>query len=38
VFDLQDQITERVVGIVEPSLQKQEIERSRRKHPANLEA
>jgi adenylate cyclase len=38
VFDLQDQITERVVGIVEPSLQRQEIERSRRKHPANLEA
>ena len=38
VFDLQDQITERVVGVVEPSLQKQEIERSRRKHPANLDA
>src|SRR5208337_4872232 len=38
VFELQDQITERVVGIVEPSLQKYEIERSRRKHPASLDA
>ena len=31
IFELQDQITERVVGIVEPSVQKSEIERSRRK-------
>ena len=38
VFDLQDQITERVVGIVEPSLQKPEIERSRRKPPDSLDA
>jgi adenylate cyclase len=38
VFDLQDQITDRVVGIVEPSLQRSEIERSRRKHPDNLDA
>jgi len=38
VFDLQDQITERVVGIVEPSLRQSEIERSRRKHPENLDA
>ena len=38
VFDLQDQITDRVVGIVEPSLQRSEIERSRRKHPSNLDA
>ena len=38
VFDLQDQITERVVGIVEPSLQRSEIERSRRKRPENLDA
>jgi tetratricopeptide (TPR) repeat protein len=38
VFDLQDQITERVVGIVEPSLKQSEIERSRRKPPENLEA
>jgi TolB-like protein len=38
VFDLQDQITERVVGIVEPSLQRSEIERSRQKHPGVLGA
>src|SRR5580698_2338650 len=38
VFDLQDQITERVVGIVEPSLRRSEIERSRRKPPENLDA
>ncbi len=38
VFDLQDQITERVVGIVEPSLKRSEIERSRRKPPENLDA
>ena len=38
VFDLQDQITEKVVGVVEPSLQRSEIERSRRKHPENLDA
>jgi adenylate cyclase len=38
VFDLQDQITDRVVGIVEPNLQRSEIERARRKHPENLDA
>jgi TolB-like protein/class 3 adenylate cyclase/Tfp pilus assembly protein PilF len=38
VFDLQDQITDKVVGIVEPSLQRSEIERSRRKRPENLDA
>ncbi len=38
VFDLQDQITDKVVGIVEPNLQRSEIERARRKHPENLEA
>ncbi len=38
IFDLQDQITEKVVGIVEPSLRQSEIERSRRKHPGNLDA
>jgi TolB-like protein/DNA-binding winged helix-turn-helix (wHTH) protein len=37
VFDLQDHITERVVGIVEPSVQKSEIERSRRKRPESLD-
>jgi adenylate cyclase len=38
VYDLQYQITDRVVGIVEPSLQRSEIERSRRKRPENLDA
>jgi adenylate cyclase len=38
VFALQDQITGTVVGIREPSLQKSEIERARRKHPGNLDA
>jgi adenylate cyclase len=38
VFDLQDRITERVVGIVEPSVQNSEIERSRRKRPESLDA
>ena len=38
VFDLQDRITDRVVGIVEPSVQKYEIERSRRKRPESLDA
>jgi adenylate cyclase len=38
VFELQDQITERVIGVVEPSLRQSEIERSRRKHPENLDA
>jgi adenylate cyclase len=38
VFALQDQITDMVVGIVEPNLQRSEIERARRKHPKNLDA
>jgi adenylate cyclase len=38
VFDLQDQITDRVVGIIEPSVRWSEIERSRRKRPENLDA
>ena len=38
VFDLQDQVTDKVVGIVEPSLQRSEIERARRKRPENLDA
>ena len=38
IFDLQDQITERIVGVVEPSVRKSEIERSRRKPPENLAA
>jgi TolB-like protein len=38
VFDLQDQITDRVVAAVEPNVQKSEIERSRQKRPDNLDA
>jgi adenylate cyclase len=38
IFDLQDQITDKVVAIVEPSLQRSEIERSRRKRPESLDA
>ena len=38
VFDLQDDITERVVGVIEPSLRRHEIERSRRKRPDSLDA
>jgi TolB-like protein len=38
VFDLQDKITETVVGIVEPQIRKAEISRSRRKRPENLDA
>jgi adenylate cyclase len=38
VFTLQDQVTDQVVGIVEPSLQRSEIERSRRRRAGNLDA
>ena len=38
VFELQDKITDAVVGIVEPSLRRAEIERARRKRPENLDA
>jgi adenylate cyclase len=38
VFDFQDRITDSVVGIVEPRVQRSEIERARRKRPDNLNA
>lgn len=38
VFALQDQVTERVVGALLPTLQRAEIERARRKPPASLDA
>jgi len=38
VFDLQDKITESVVGAVEPSLRRAEIERSKHKPPENIGA
>jgi len=38
LFELQDQITEQVVGVLEPTIQKAEIERARRKHPEDMAA
>jgi adenylate cyclase len=38
IFDLQDKITANVVGAIEPSVKKAEIERSRRKPTDNLDA
>jgi TolB-like protein len=38
VFDLQDRITETVVGVIEPNVRRAEIERARRKPPDNLGA
>jgi len=38
VFDLQDRMTETIVGIIEPSVRRAEIERARRKRPENLDA
>ncbi len=38
VFDLQDKITQNIVGILEPNLRRAEIERAQRKRPENLDA
>jgi adenylate cyclase len=38
VFDVQDRITESVIGVIEPHVQQAEIERSRRKRPEILDA
>ena len=38
VFDVQDRITESVVGVVEPHIREAEIERSRRDRPGSVEA
>lgn len=38
VFDLQDKITEAIVGTIEPNLRRAEIERAKRKRPENLDA
>ena len=38
VFDLQDEITQRTVGAIEPTIRSAEIERARRKRSENLEA
>jgi adenylate cyclase len=38
IFDLQDQITERIVGALEPTIRSAEVERARRKRPDNLDS
>jgi TolB-like protein len=38
IFDLQDRLVEQIVGVVEPSIRRAEIERARRKRPASLDA
>ena len=38
LFDFQDRIVERVVGLVEPEVRRAEIERARRKRPDSLDA
>ena len=38
VFDLQDEMTEKIVGAIEPAISKAEIQRSRSKRPDNLDA
>jgi TolB-like protein/tetratricopeptide (TPR) repeat protein len=38
LFDLQDQISEHILGVIEPSLQRSEIERALRKRPESLDA
>jgi adenylate cyclase len=38
IFDLQDRITLDLVGAIEPSLQRAEVERSRRKRPDSIDA
>ena len=38
IFDVQDTITESVVGLIEPQIRKTEIERMRRKRPDSLDA
>jgi adenylate cyclase len=38
VFELQDEITEKIVGAIEPAITKAEIQRSRSKRPDNLDA
>lgn len=38
VFDLQDDLTGQIVGVIEPSVRRAEIERARRKRPESLDA
>jgi TolB-like protein len=38
VFDLQDRLTEQIVGVIEPSIRRAEIARAARKRPGSLDA
>lgn len=38
IFDVQDQVTESVVAVVQPQIQRAELDRSRRKRPERLDA
>jgi TolB-like protein len=38
LFEVEDRITEAVVGLVEPGVLRAEVERARRKHPGSLDA
>ncbi len=38
VFDLQDQLCERIVGVIEPTLRRAEIARARRRRPEHFDA
>ena len=38
IFDIQDEITRSVIGLIEPQIRKAEIERARRKRPESLDA
>ena len=38
MFDLQDKLTQNIVGILEPNLRRAEIERAQRKRPESLDA
>jgi TolB-like protein/Flp pilus assembly protein TadD len=38
IFDFQDEITNAVIGLIEPQIRKAEIDRARRKRPENLDA
>ena len=38
IFDIQDEITRSVIGLIEPQIRKAEIERARRKRPESIDA
>ena len=38
IFDIQDEITRSVIGLIEPQIRKAEIERARRKRPESVDA